>query len=233
MIIQVLKNIFSFSLLLGIASCVSYVHPIGDWATPTDLKLDNQSLEGVGVKLSCITTTVKGFIETDDDTSERAPCPYIAEILEAAGATILQAEESQDASSASTDKKNSQTKSKPKPVLELNVQYKNTKRETDDCKLGYIPFLYTTSIWPCRAEIESRAALVVYNTRAATAREWQMGVRVHQYFGIGALVLKGLDMFKDPEPDVYEAQLKQNFMTFVRNKVYTAKLAYESRGAIP
>jgi hypothetical protein len=192
------------------------MHPVGQWAEPVDLDLNNQSLAGSVIRLSCVSSKVAGLIDDNDDTAERGPCPFIAEFLQAAGAEIFKQEDS------TSEKDSSATASKDtQKSYDLIVQYKDTAGKESNCTLGYIPFYLTLSLWPCRFDTFSHASLVVSNPNYGYAHEWKMELETHQYFGAGALVLMFIDLFKAPSPTRNQTQIKENFIKFVRNKAYT------------
>lgn len=203
-----LRCVPKFALLLVtslVGSCVHYVHPVGDWAEPVDLQMYDDSLKGFRIKLSCVSRKDPGLIvEVDDDSSESGPCVDIGEALAAAGATMDQEK------------------------FDIIVQHKELYKEQDNCKFGWIPFYFTLSFWPCRGDSTSHASLVVHMVKTGQTKEWPMAITEQTYFGIGSLGLMLLDMQKDPSRDEYRKQLATNFMTFVRNKVYT-----ESQKQVP
>ncbi len=180
------------------ASCVHYVHAIGEWSEPKDLELYGDSLKDVRIKLSCVYSKNTGLItEGEEDSSGIEPCVSIGESLTAAGAVL--------------DHENP----------EIIVQYKDRDKDEDQCKFGWIPFYFSFTLWPCRATATSYASLVVHRLDTGQTSESAVAIMEQTFMGIGGLALWAFDFRKDPSPDHYRKQLAANFMTFVRNKVYT------------
>ncbi len=211
---------------ISMASCVEYVHPSGQWVEPIDLNLDQQSMKDVVIKLSCVRSQVPGLIEDpNEDSSQLRPCPYLASILEETGAVIYQTA-NEDSATQNQDKKDEDSEealaqSNSKRPYDIIVQYKEVRSESSDCALGFIPFYFTISVWPCRSDTQSQASLVVSNPNHGFAQEWPLALETHTYFGFGALALQFVDLFKDPTPIKYQKQMKENFVKFVRNKTYS------------
>ena len=191
-----------------LVSCVTFVRPRGEWATPVDVPLDKSRLEETSISFQC------GYADRDSEKWTAAnyeACQSITRMLKKADVDVL------TAADEAVEEESPAGPAKP----DFTLIYIDRGTERDYCGWTLPFFILFFGFFPCVEDGDILAEVRILDSNGSHFKTYPLKSAVKSIYGVPALYYRLVALSAPDRKIRREARLADNLFQYVQNIIFT------------